>query len=115
MEQRNVVLSLLVPADQYGAETIHPTVSPFHYPTPRFDPRLPFELLRLFSPTMNVRRETEFLKQFPYLVIVIAFVHAHALPLCWRRLRPFDGDAFQGLFDQFHVVAVGSIHGQPDR
>ena len=37
MKRGDVVVWRLVPADQNAPETVHPTVSPFHNPTPGFE------------------------------------------------------------------------------
>src|SRR5580704_18022249 len=51
---------------------------------------------------------------FTYLVVIIAFVHAHSLRLLGSWLGSLDRSALQGGFHHLHVVAVRAINGEAD-
>src|SRR5262249_1169595 len=113
MKHGDVVLRFLTPADEDSAKPIHPTMRPLDHPTPCLEPGLPFNLLRLFAPRLDVRREAELLHDLTHLIIVVSFIHTHALRLRCRRLGALDGNALQRRFDHLHVVAVGPRDGEP--
>jgi hypothetical protein len=115
MQQSNIVLGLLAPANQNATETVHPTVCPLHYPTPSPITGLPLHFLRFLLFGRDVGGETEFLGDLLYFVISVAQIQAQPLRLLGRWLGPLDRDAFQGFFDHLHVGSVGAVHGQSDR
>ncbi len=61
MEQAQIVLDLFVPADEQAAKTVHPTVCPFHDPTPGLEANLVFERLCFYIPGSNMQRVAKFL------------------------------------------------------
>src|SRR5262249_56593187 len=85
MQQGNIVLGLLAPADQDAAETVHPTVRPLYHPTPRLGTRLPFHLLRLVLFRRDMGCEAELVRDVLHLVIGVAQVQAQPL----RLVRPW--------------------------
>jgi hypothetical protein len=72
MQQPQIVGRLLLPADQYPAETVHPTVRPLHHPPASLVARLPLDRLRLLPPRPQVQREPELRQQGADAVEVIA-------------------------------------------
>src|SRR5439155_16521292 len=81
----------------------------------RLPARRPLDLLRLFPLRRDMGGKGKFPGRVANLVIGIALVQAQVLFLVGGRCRPLDRDALQGLFDQFHVGAVGAVDGQTDR
>src|SRR3954452_22950690 len=114
MKHSDVVLCFLVPTDENGAEAVEPTMGPLHDPTPRFDTGLAFYVLPLLTSTVNVSGKAELLHQVTDFVVVVTFVHAHPLRLGGSGFGLVDGNAFQGLCDHLHVVAVGSLDSHAD-
>ncbi len=115
MEHGDIVLRLLAPPDQNPAKTVHPAMRTLHDPTPRFPTSPPLDLLGLLAAGLDVRREAEVRQDLSDLVLVIPLIQAQALRLLGAGLGALDGDALQGCRGQLHVVAVGPVHGQPDR
>src|SRR6516225_9820693 len=115
MEHREVILWLLVPADQNASEPIHPAMGAFHDPATRLGASAALQLFHLLAARADMTGEAKLLNKGTHLVIVIAFVHAHSLRLFRRRSGPLDGDTFESLLNHFHIVAVGSIHGDAHR
>src|SRR5262245_39419939 len=114
MQQGNIVLGLLAPADQDAAETVHPTVRPLYHPTPRLGTRLPLHLLRLVLFRRDMGCEAELVRDVLHLVIGVAQVQAQPLRLVGRWLGPFHGDALDRVTHHLHVRPVGAVHGQSD-
>ncbi len=81
MEEAQIVLDLFLPSNQYTTKTVHPTMRPLDHPTPGFEANVPFDLLRFFIPGSNMQGVAKFLSQFPYLVLVVAFIQAYVLRL----------------------------------
>ena len=94
MEQAQIVLDLFVPADQHATKAVHPTVRPFHHPTPSFESDLPFERLCFLISGSNMQGIAKFLPQLPYFVIVVAIIQAQMLGGFLRRLWSIDGNTF---------------------
>src|SRR5262249_55560224 len=117
MEERDVVLGLLAPADEHAAVAVHPAVRPLHHPPPRLGPRPPLQLLRLLAPRPDVRREAELLGDVPHLVVVVALIQAQPLRLVGAGPRPgpVGREALRRRAGRLHVVAVGAVHGQAHR
>src|ERR1700737_1165715 len=115
MQHRDVVLWLLVPADKNPSESIHPAMSALHNPAAGPGARVTLQCFHLLATRADVSGEAKLLHNRAHLVIVIAFVHAHALRLVRRWLGPFDGYVLQSLLNQLHVVAIGSVPGDAHR
>jgi hypothetical protein len=115
MEQGDIILGFLIPTDQGGTKPIHPSVGSFDNPTTRLGACLTFVFLALLLTLRNVCLVTKFPKDLPYFVIIIAFVHTQPLGLVRPGLGSGEGDALQGLLHQFHIRAVGAVHGQVGR
>src|SRR5215469_1261983 len=116
MQQGDVVLGLLAPTYEDAAKAVHPTVGSLHHPTPRLLPGPTLEGPGLFAARADVGREPELLHDLPYFVEVIAFVQTQPLRFLDAGLGPVGVGryALQGGAGQFHVVAVGPVHGHAD-
>src|SRR5579862_2575869 len=110
MKHGDVVLSFLVPANENAAKSIHPTMRPFYYPPARFGASVAFKFLCFLAAATNVRRKPKLLGDFSDLIIVIAFIHAHALLICRCWVGAFYRNALDGSLNHFHVVTVSSVH-----
>src|SRR5712692_4906144 len=115
MQKRKVVLGFLVPTNENAPKAIHPTVSTFHHPAPRFFLSSPLELLGLFAARTNMRCEPKFCQEVVHFLKVVALVQTHALWLCLRGHWPIWHNVFDGFARQFHIVAIGSCDGQTNR
>src|ERR671924_1348737 len=115
MQQGEVVLGLLTPADQDAAEAVHPAVRPLHHPPPRLVAGPALHPLRLLLLGRDVRREAELLRDLLHLIVGVAPVQAEALRRLRGRVGPLDGDTFQRLPDHLHVGEIGAVDGQADR
>src|SRR3954452_10161850 len=104
MQQAEVVLDLLLPADQDPAEPVHPAMGPLHDPTASLVSRLTLQCLGLLATRPYMRREPELADQLPRVVVVVALVQAHPLGARRRRLGPVHRDALQRRLDQLLVV-----------
>src|SRR6266699_2179342 len=87
MQKRQVVLWLLVPADQQTAKAVHPRMCPFHHPPTRLETRFPLDRLRLFPARAHMSRKAELLQNRIHLIIIIALVQAHSLWVVLGRRR----------------------------
>src|SRR5579871_4387571 len=114
MQQGNIILGLLAPADQDATEAIHPTMRPLHHPTTRLVACLPLHLLRGPLLGWQVHREVELFGDRLHLVIVIAQVQTQPLRIVGRRRGTLHGDTAEGFFDHLHIGTVGAVHGQSD-
>src|SRR5688572_5789782 len=115
MQKPQVVAHFLIPADQHAPEAIHPTMRAFHHPPPCFETGFLLECLGLFPAGSDVGGESELGQQLTHFVVVVAFVHGHALWLFRRRLRPRDGDTRDGLSGHLEVITIGALDCQADR
>src|SRR4051795_8702307 len=97
MEHCDIVVGLLVPANEDATEAVHPTMGALHHPAPGFEPRAALDRLRLLAPRSDVGGEAELHDEVADLVVVIALVQAQALSLRARGPRAFGvgGDALQ--------------------
>jgi len=112
MEEGEIVLHFLVPANQDPPKAIHPTMRTFHDPSSGSAPRLVFERPRFFTACPNVGRKTKLLERVPYFRIVIPFVQTHPLGPFLGGARPLDDHAIHGVFDQLHIGPIGPGHDQ---
>src|SRR6516162_8743580 len=112
MQQSNIILGLLAPADQDATETVHPTVRPLHHPTSCLVACLAFHFLRFPLLGWDVGREAELLGDLHDLVISVAEIQAQPLWLLVRWLGTLDGDALDRLAHHLHVGSVGALDGQ---
>src|SRR5260370_26049993 len=115
MEHSDIVLGLLGPPDEDSTKSVHPTMSAFHLPSPRFPMCLTLHLVRLFSFWRNMCREGKFLGEFLDLIVGIAFIETQILLFVRAGRGSFDWNALQGFFDHFHVGTVGPVHGHTQR
>ena len=112
MQERNVVLWLLVPTNQDAAEAIHPTMGAFHHPPSRPFACFVFDLLSLFTSGANMGRKAKFFQNLAHRLIIIAFVQTHPLRLFWGWLRALHHHPLDGFAGQLHIVPVRPIHSQ---
>ena len=95
MDHGDVVPSILLPPDQETSELVHPLGRPLDDPSPcsiTWDSR-PLRLIHA-SPR-DVGSVPPLRYEFVHLWEVVPLVHAHALWMLLRRLRPLDDDALQ--------------------
>lgn len=115
MQQADIILGLLFPANQDSTKSVHPAVCSFRDPAACFESRRSSNQFGFLPARTNVRRKSEFLGQIAHLGIVIPFVQAQVLRFAQRGSRPFDGNAGDRRPRQLEIVDVGSAHGQSDR
>lgn len=115
MEEREVVLRFLVPANEQATKAIQPRMRPLHHPAPRFEPRFLFDGFGLLPARADMGGKAELLQRGIHLIVVVAGIQAHPLRLFLGRLWPCDDQAFDGRADQFHIMPIGPFYLQADR
>src|SRR5258708_32079670 len=96
MQQRQVVLRFLVPANQETAKTVHPRMRPFHHPAPRFAARFVPDRFRLFPTRAYMGGEAKLLHHRIDRIIVVARIQAPTLRLLLGWLWSADAAALDG-------------------
>lgn len=114
MQECDIVLGLLFPADEDAAKAVHPTVRAFDYPAPGAKARFAFDSLGFFAPRADMTREAELGHGIADFLVIVAFVQTQALRLLRRWLRPLHDYACKGIAYQFHVRAVGAGDDETD-
>jgi hypothetical protein len=112
MEKRKVVVHFLVPANQYPAKAIPPTMRALHHPASRSEARLAFDGLGFFPPRPDMRCEAKLLYRLPHFLIVLPFVQTHPLRALLGGAGPGNAHAVDGGFDQLHVGPIGPGYHQ---
>ena len=74
MEHGNIVFRFLAPPDENPPKAVHPTMRPFHDPTPRSPARRPLDPLGFLSLGGDVRREAKLLDSGADFVIRVPFI-----------------------------------------
>ena len=115
MQQGKVVFRFLLPADQNSPEAVHPAMRSLRHPTSCFETSSLLDFLCFFSACEDVSGEAEFLQQRSHLVVIVSFIHAHALRLLACRSRSTDRNALDRLANQPHVMPIGAVDRQSDR
>ena len=110
MEQSQIVFNLFVPADEYSAKAIHPTVRALHYPAPCLEADLPLEGLCLFLSRSNMQGMAKCFSSFPNLVVVIPFIQAKVLLLLFSRLWPSNRNALKCCLKHLEIGVIGTFH-----
>jgi hypothetical protein len=111
MHQRKIVLHLLLPADEQPPKAVHPGVRTLDYPAARpvaWDVALG---LHFFAAASNVSGVAPRVEGVAHVVVVVPFVQAQVLRPRDRRFGALDHHGCQGGVDQFHIMAIGAVHG----
>jgi hypothetical protein len=114
MQQREIVFHLLLPPDEQPPKAVHPGMRALHHPAARpvaWDVALG---LHFFAAAPNVRGVAPRVDGFAHRLVVVPFVQAQVLRLRRRGLGAFDHDRLQGGVDQFHIMAIGAVHGDAE-
>lgn len=115
MQKGEIVLRLLVPANEQTAKAVHPGMRPLHHPAPRFEARFPFDGFGLVPTWADMGGKAELLQRGIDRIIVVAGIQAHPLWPTRGRLWSGDDQAFDRRADQFHVMPIGPVHLQAER
>ncbi len=115
MEEREIILRLLLPTDEQATKAIHLGMCSFHDLSARFEPGSPFDRPGLFSMCANMGGKAKFVEDVAHFIVVIPFIQAHALRVLLCRLRALNDDALDGRASQFHVMAVRSLDLETNR
>ena len=115
MKKSQVVLSLLLPADQQAARAIEPRMGAFDDPSTSTSTRMQDFVLFFLSTATQMWHVAMFLDDLQADRIVIASIQAQMLRLFFIRRWSGNDDAFQGGAKQLHVMAVGSINDESQR
>ena len=107
MQKSKVISRRLVPADQHAPEAIHPPMGTFHPPPTCFEACLTFESLRLFAPAAHMGSKAKLAYGLPHCLVVIAFIHTHALRLLSGWLGAIHRNTIYRHPHQLHVIAIG--------
>lgn len=106
MEHGEVVLGLLLPADEEAPESVEPGVGSFDDPATGTIAGFGLERGHFFAAGSQVQREAELVGELPDLREVIALVQTEPLWPFDGRPRAPDGDRFKRLARELEVVAV---------
>jgi hypothetical protein len=115
MEEGEVVLRVLVPANEPATKAMHPRRRALHHPAPRGAPRLRFAGLRCLSARADLGGTAELLQRGLHLIVVVAGIQAPPLRLVLGRLWPCDDQACDGRADQVQRMPIGPFYLQADR
>src|SRR5947209_3165226 len=112
MKKGQIILRLFVPTHEQTAKAIHPRMTAFHHPAPRFEARFSLDRFGFFSAWANMGRKAELVQDVADLIVVIPFVQTHPLRVFLCRLWTGDDDALDRWAEQFHIVAIGARNRQ---
>jgi len=115
MQQANVILRFLLPADENPPESVHPAMRPLDDPTARFETHTAFEFLGFFTPRSNVGDIPKLTGERADFVVVVTLVQAQPLRGVRLRPRPVDRNTLEGRPGELEIIAVRAVHGQADR
>jgi hypothetical protein len=115
VEHGEVVLGLLLPADEDPAEAIQPGVGALDDPAAGAEAGLVRERSGFLAAGADVGSEAELGEELSDFVVVVALVEAEVLRRLGRRLGPLDRDALERQADELVVVAVGTADREPER
>jgi len=110
MQHRQVVLNLLLPANEKSPEAIEPRMGPLHYPASRpvaGDCPLGFGL---FAPRPDMRGIAPRRHQFPNLRIIVTPIQADMLQLLRGGFGALHHHRLQRGLRQLHVVPIGPCY-----
>lgn len=96
LEQRQVVLRFLRPADEQGAVAVEPGVTGLDDPAPRSPSRRGSFELKLLAAATEVGRVAATLRELVDPGVGVTAVEAEALRIVGGRLRPQDRDRVEG-------------------
>src|SRR6266536_983644 len=113
LEQPQVVLRLLVPADQDGSTLGEPRQRAFYYPPAR--PVGPWVGWALVTDERDVRIVVVVDAGAPTMLVVVALVEAQVLPPTFLDRRPLQDDSLDGLLQELGVRDVGAGHDHRER
>ena len=111
MKHCQIVLDLLLPANEKATKAIQPGVGSLHHPPPCPVPRDTRLVSGFFSTGTDMCSVTPARQQLTDDIVVIPFVQAHVLRGILARARPLDYDRFQCRLHHLHVVPVRSLNG----
>ena len=114
MQHSEIVLALLLPADQEPPEAVQPAVRPLDHPASGSVAYSACQRFGFFAPCVQVQGVEELLGQLPHLVVVVAFVQQQSLRLLRRRLGPSNRNALEGFPRQLEVGPVGASDGDAE-
>src|SRR3954452_25224768 len=115
LEEGEVVVVLLGPADEDAAVAVEPGVGGLDDPSSGAPARVADLLGELLAARADVRLEALLDRELADLVIVVAAVEAPALRRLLGRDRAGDRRRPKRRLQQLHVVAVGTAVGDADR
>src|SRR5258708_6555465 len=115
MQQPNVILGFLFPADQNPPEAVEPTVRALAYPASRFETGFLFDCFGFVAARVDVRGEAELGQHRAHVVIIVSLVQTHALRPALCRPGTSAGNTLDGLADHPHAMPVASLDCQAAR
>ena len=115
LEEGEVVLVFLRPADQQGTVAVEPGVAGLDHPAAGAPVGVAGLELDLLAARADVRREPALVGELAGAVVVVAAVETEPLRLLGRRLRALDRERVERRGEQLQVVPVGTVLRQPDR
>jgi hypothetical protein len=115
LEEGEVVLVFLRPADEDRSVAVEPRVARFDDPAARLPVGVGGLEVDLFAAGADVRRELVVADEVADLGVVVGPVEAEALRRFGRRLGTLDRDRVEGALQEEVVVAVGALVVESDR
>ena len=104
MHEGEIVLGLLLPADEQLAEAVEPRVGALDDPAAGAEAGLALDRLRFFAAAADVGRECELVAELAYLVVVVAAIKAEPLRRGCRGCGPLDRDRLDRRAGELVVV-----------
>src|SRR5260221_7850693 len=115
MKKGQIILALLLPTNQESARAIEPGMGAFDDPTTGTIARDELFLSFLFPPTAHVRLVVPCEQFLVHWSGVICGIQTEMLRLLLSGLGSADDQTVEGSTEQTDIMAIGSIHDQPQR
>jgi hypothetical protein len=115
LEEREVVLGFLRPADEDAAVAVEPGMARFDDPAAGLPVGVAGLEVDLFAAGADVRRELVVVDDDAAVGVVERLVQAQPLRRFPGRLRTLDRDRVEGGLQEEVIVAVGALVVEPDR
>lgn len=115
MQHGEIGVGTFFPTHQQATKSVEPAVGSLNDPAARLEAGISLDHLCLFPAHADVGGEAEGRHKFAYLIVIVPLIKTQPLRRTFRWTRTPNHDRFERLFDEFHVVPVGTIDHARDR